>query len=229
MKKLVKVIKSFPWYGWVFSFGLLALEYGFYLLGGTLGKVVGNTPFTPKIPAIDNLFKFTPIFIIPYVIAYAFWVVGALAKSLDGKRAYINYLFANFLAYLVGCVIFIIFPTTLSRTNEGVFEALDDNFLGWLCRFIFNCDGGEYGHNLLPSFHCMLSVLCYLGVMNNKHFTLSFRIYSLVGCIIICLSTLFVKQHYFLDVISGVVLAIGSFYLVKLINPGRLILRYIKQ
>lgn len=226
MRKLINVIKSFPWYGWVFSFVLLGLEYGFYLLGGVVGKAIGLEPFCPKIPAIDNLFRFTPIFIIPYVIAYAYWVVGALVMSLDTKRVFINYVLANVLAYIIGFLIFIFFPTYISRTSEGVFDTLGNDFISWLCKFIYNNDGGEYGHNLLPSYHCILSTFCYLGVRKNKVFTLSFRIYTLVGCILICISTLFVKQHYFVDVILGVGIAIGCYYTVKFLNPGRDIARH---
>lgn len=226
MKKLFRVIKSFPWYGWVFGFGLLGFEYVLYLLAGVVGKAIGIEPFCPKISMIDDLFVFLPIFILPYVSSYAFWVVGALAMSLDTKRAFINYMLANVLACVIGFLIFIFFPTFMSRTNEGVFDSLGNNFLGWACKFIFNSDGGEYGHNLFPSYHCILSTFCYLGARKNKVFTLSFRIYTLVGWIIICLSTLFVKQHYFVDVISGIAIAVGCFYIVRLLNPGLTISRH---
>ena len=39
--------------------------------------------------------------------------------------------------------------------------------------------------------------------------------------ILICLSTLFTKQHYIIDVILGVSISIGCYILVNLIDSGR--------
>ena len=97
-------------------------------------------------------------------------------------------------------------------------------FFNWLLAKTCSLDGGEIGWNLLPSFHCALALGGALGTFRRKDSPLWWRIIALVSVILIVLSTLFTKQHYFLDVITGLALAIITFYTMKLIDPGKRII-----
>ena len=47
--------------------------------------------------------------------------------------------------------------------------------------------------NLFPSYHCLISTYCYLGVRKQPEISRGFRIYSLVMAALIGLSTLLTK------------------------------------
>lgn len=72
-------------------------------------------------------------------------------------------------------------------------------------------------YNLLPSFHCINSTISYLGVARRPEVPKWYRGYSLVMTLLIYASTLFVKQHFFLDVISGIAVALASWGIIALI------------
>ncbi len=46
---------------------------------------------------------------------------------------------------------------------------------------------------------------------------------------LICLSTLFTKQHYFLDMICGISISIFTYSIVKLINPANKLIEKTNQ
>ena len=43
--------------------------------------------------------------------------------------------------------------------------------------------------------------------------------------ILICMSTVFIKQHYFLDIIGGVLIAIICYILTNIINPAKYLIK----
>ena len=75
--------------------------------------------------------------------------------------------------------------------------------------------------NCFPSLHaivgmCLVSIGAYIPKLDKKGLPKAFRIISIIigiGCI---LSTIFIKQHYFIDMIAGVILevvSLGSLYI----------------
>lgn len=63
--------------------------------------------------------------------------------------------------------------------------------------------------------------------MGRKEIPKWFRVYSLITAVIIYFSTVFVKQHYFIDVIAGIVIAIISYAICKKLKAGRIFLKAI--
>ncbi len=88
--------------------------------------------------------------------------------------------------------------------------------------FWYSLDGSETAYNLLPSFHCINSTLCYLGVTGRRELPKWFRVYSLVTTLLIFVSTVYVKQHYVLDIVAGVALAAVAYSLCKKYHWGKL-------
>ena len=99
---------------------------------------------------------------------------------------------------------------------------MNPTFFDRLRIFWYSLDGSETAYNLLPSFHCINSTLCYLGVAGRKEIPLWVRIYSFVTAILIYASTVYVKQHYFLDVVTGIALALVVYYVCKKCHWGRM-------
>ena len=211
-------------YGVIIGIVTLAGQHGIYTLANMIANLVGNEPILPKIP-FDDLIPIIPIFIIPYVWAYAFWGMAPMAASKCKFDHYLDYLAAYLVACVFGAVILIFAPTYMDRVAEGLFDPLYTGFLNDLRRFWNSLDGSEMAFNLFPSFHCINSTVSYLGVCRRKEVPLWFRIYSLVTAILIFFSTVFVKQHFVLDVFSGIAIGVVAFLVCKKWHWGRMFLK----
>ena len=209
-------------YGIVIGILYLIMQHGFYLLGHHLASRIGFEPFLPKIP-FDDLIPIVSVFIIPYIWSYAFWAMGPMAVSKCEKEHFEDYMAASILSCLVGVLVLIFFPTYMDRVAEGLYEATENpTVFDKLRQFWYSLDGSEMAYNLLPSFHCINSTLCYLGVAGRKEIPKWFRVYSLVTALLIYASTVFVKQHYVLDIVTGVALAVIVYILSKKFHWGRM-------
>ncbi|MBR6426635.1 MAG: phosphatase PAP2 family protein [Clostridia bacterium] len=200
----------------------LILQHGFYLAGHYLASWFGFEPFLPKIP-LDDMIPIVSAFIIPYVWSYIYWAMGPMVVSKCEKQHFADYMAANLVSCVAGMLFLAFFPTYMDRVAEGLFEISENpTLLDRLRQFWYSLDGSETAYNLLPSFHCINSTLCYLGVAGRKEIPLWFRIYSLITTLLIYASTVYVKQHYFLDIVTGVALAAVAYFLCKKFHWGRM-------
>ena len=223
MKRFLDKIKSIPWWGWVTGIFYFALQYGLYRLGAWLSRVLGTISyaFEWKIDAVDDLFPVVPVFAVIYLFSYVFWICAPVAVSLTKKRNFINYIVGLSLAYLLGFLFFIFLPTYMDRGKENLMAiAAAPGFFHQLLGTIYEADGSAMAFNLFPSYHCLISAYCYLGVRKQPEISRGFRIYSLVMAALICLSTVLTKQHYIVDCFGGVAISLLCYWLVNKLDPG---------
>lgn len=223
-----KVIKSIPWWGWVSGFAFLGFQSAIYYLTKLIAQASGTIAWaiSPKLP-FDDMIPLVPFFVLFYMFSYVFWIIGPIAISLTKRENSLNFYIGAAIALLIGGIIFIAAPTYIDRTAEGIIGIESrGGFLNWALGMIYNNDGGARGYNLLPSFHCLNSLYMYLAVARRKEISLPFRVYTLIGCILISLSAVFTKQHYVIDALVGFAIALIVYFTVKLINPGQKILAH---
>ena len=224
MGKMISRIKQIPWWGWFFGFLYFGLQYGMYRLGELLSRVFGTVSyaFECKIPVIDDLIPIIPAFVVIYLFSYIFWICAPIAVSLTGKRHFTNYITGLSLAYIIGFLFFVFMPTYMDRVKENLMEVAQmPGFFNGLLATVYKADGSDLAYNLFPSYHCLISVYAYLGVRGREDISKGFRIYSLVMCILICLSTVFTKQHYIIDTVGGIAISVGCYILMKKLDPGK--------
>lgn len=211
-------------YGVITGPVMLLLQYGIYLIANAIAQRVGGTPYVPKL-AVDGLIPLIPVFIIPYYWSYAFWAMGPMAVSKCESGHFLDYLASYLFTCLISAVIIVFAPTCMDRVAEGLYDLPTEGALWWLLRFCYDHDGGPMAYNLLPSFHCINSVTAFLGVMGRDEVPLWYRIYSCAMMLVIFASTLFIKQHFVLDVIVSIILACAVFLLCKRFHAGNIFLR----
>ena len=90
-----------------------------------------------------------------------------------------------------------------------------------MLKTIYAADGSDLAFNLFPSYHCLISAYCWLGVRNRPEISKGFRVYSLVMVILICMSTVFTKQHYIIDTVGGLGISLGCYLLMRKLDPGK--------
>lgn len=151
-----------------------------------------------KLP-LDDKIPFCNVFIVFYVVAYAAWVIQWLFYAAEGEPILTKYVRAETIGKVISLLFFILLPVTMVRpadTGAGVF--------GWMTALIYSLDSPT---RLFPSMHCFLTWLWFRAVLESKNVTRGVKVFTGVLTVLICASTVFVKQHLFLDIPGGVVLA----------------------
>ena len=54
--------------------------------------------------------------------------------------------------------------------------------------------------------HCFISWNVYVSVRGDKKVPWLIRLVYLIMAILVCMSTVFIKQHYFVDIFAGIIL-----------------------
>ena len=151
---------------------------------------------------IDQYIPFNEYFVIPYVLWFVFMVLGfAYFVFIDQsgvKRTY----FYLFLGMSSSLLIYALIPT---GQNLRV-QLYNDNIFQCLVSFIYSVDSST---NVCPSIHVYNSVMMCVSLLKSRkikqHTWLCFLI--IVLAILICMSTVMIKQHAFMDIVWALVLA----------------------
>lgn len=209
-------LKNVPWYGWLAGVLSLLIQSVFYYASNFIATLISSPQYSTKIDIIDNNIPLVPIFAIVYIYSYIFWFCAPIAASIADKEQFKKFIIGQFIAYFIGFIIYIFAPTIMNRETEGILKTASENNW-WLLSLIYKLDGGKIAFNLCPSYHCLTSTYCYLAVRKQKKISVFYKIYSFVLAILICLATLFIKQHYFLDLVFGVSISILTYIFVNIV------------
>lgn len=210
MKKIKTILNhrylNIPVYGYIAGIGMFLLQRLLYLWANDISMALGLSWHTTKIAWIDDHIPLLPIFITVYVFSYLFWILGPMVVSKGTKEHFKDFLMGMLVAYLIGAVIFTVWPTRMDRVAENLLNQ-NSGFLNGLLQGIYQMDGGNYGTNLCPSYHCLISTCCWMGVANRKEYAKWYRYFCAVLCVLIFASTVLCKQHYFIDIPVGIIIA----------------------
>lgn len=161
---------------------------------------------------IDAFIPFVPFFISIYLLAYLHWIVGYIVISRENEGTCYRILAAEVVAKLLCLFFFLVLPTTIVRP-----EVEGSGVWNFLVRFIYAVDEPV---NLFPSIHCLESWMVFRGTMHLKKVSLPYKWFMFVFAILVCFSTVLVKQHVFVDIIGGVCVVEIGLYFSKKWNLG---------
>lgn len=199
MKKYIKKLEIKPI---ITTISLACIQSILYfiskLLQGDL-NLVGNV--------IDTKIPFVPAFFIPYCIWYLMIFIIPYYLYCKDKDKFIKYTMAYILCSMIGNIVFISYPSTVARptvTGTDIFSLIA-KFIYWI----------DTPTNCFPSLHCAISMLFILYICESKNTNIITKISVCIISILIMLSTLFTKQHVIVDFISGDILALIVYLIVK--------------
>lgn len=175
-----------------------------------------------SIDFIDNNIPFVNWFIIFYIACYPWWYLGPLLVLKYKRMAFYEYLTSAVIGYIIGGIIFLTLPTEIIRPVID-----NNNLLNKLVNFIYSVD--TPANNLFPSFHCFISWNVYLSIRGNKEVPVYYRIGYLLFALLVCASTVLIKQHFFVDILAGVLLAELTFLIAKKISVAKKLLSFEKK
>jgi membrane-associated phospholipid phosphatase len=166
-----------------------------------------------KIPFIDDNIPFISVFVIPYLL-YVVVLLLPFVLTFRNKKQFLAVSTAFLFASVMCNIIFVLFPTMVIRP-----EVLAINILNKSVLFVYTVDGVL---NCFPSEHVTFSVLANLCLLKiNK----KLAYYLIPLTILIIFSTLFIKQHYFPDILGGIVLAFLGYLIFKKVVGMKISLR----
>jgi len=155
----------------------------------------------------DAKIPFVPWTVFIYLSCYIFWVANYVLGCRQDREEAFRFISADFFAKTICLLCFLIMPTTNVRP-----EVMPEGIWNQIVIHLYNTDAAD---NLFPSIHCLTSWFCYIAVRKNEKIPKLYVWFSLLYAISVCISTLTTKQHVIIDVIGGVGLAEGSYFVVK--------------
>jgi membrane-associated phospholipid phosphatase len=156
-----------------------------------------NVPLT----FIDEAIPLSPHWIWIYV-SYYLYLAAAFLLAKEEKNS--NQIFYSYLvSAVVSTIIFFIFPTTIARDNYPIGEI--STWSAWLLSQIRITDASL---NCAPSMHCAMSTMAACTFLREKTW---YRWPAAFWSLFIFYSTMATKQHYFWDVVTGVLFGLLIF------------------
>ena len=148
---------------------------------------------------LDRMTPFLPFTVSIYWFSLLYFAIIFLLLARQERALAHRFFAADLLAKAVCLPFFLFLPTTNIRPD------VSGNGL-WLSlmRLLYQMDAPT---NLLPSIHCLLAWICYLGVRDMPKIGKDAKAATFIAAIAVCASTLTTKQHVLVDVFAGVGLA----------------------
>lgn len=153
--------------------------------------------------ALDDYIPFCEIFVVPYLLWFAYVAVVVLYCFFKDKDDY----FRTCTFLFTGMTIFLLVSTLWPNGHHlRPYIMPRDNVFTQLVAMLYRADTPT---NLWPSIHVYNFIGCHIAVMKSKHLTekKGIRIASFLLCVSIIMSTVFIKQHSMFDVLTAFILA----------------------
>lgn len=152
--------------------------------------------------AIDDLIPFCEIFLIPYVFWYLLIIISLgyfLLYNVDSfKRLQIFIIITQ----AVAMAIYIFFP---NRQDLRPTQFPRDNFLTRSVAFLYRIDTNT---GVCPSLHVAYSIGIASVWLKEKGVHLLWKSFVVISAILICLSTMLIKQHSAVDFLAALLVCL---------------------
>ena len=151
---------------------------------------------------LDDYIPFVPIFIIPYLSWFIYIGFGFLYSAVKSKKEFYRLCIFIFGGMTISYIIYMLFPNGQNLRPKSLGNDIFSQIIG----LIYKIDTPT---NVLPSIHIMDSIALNTAIINCAERDKNKRMeyISAIWMILICVSTLLVKQHSILDVAAGAVLS----------------------
>ena len=158
---------------------------------------------------LDDTIPFCEFFVIPYVLWY-----GLIAFSLFYFLLYNVGSFKKLQKYIIflqlsAIVIYIIFPSRQDLRPEFFPR---ENLFTDIVSFIYSIDTNT---GVCPSLHCGIYIAIASVWAKSENIPKSIKVSIAFFCLIICMSTVFIKQHSFIDFLAAIPLCLVGEYLLS--------------
>lgn len=179
-----------------------------YLVGFAILEKIDFSNYIYTETWIDDHIPFIDVFVIPYVLWFGYIVLGFMYFLIKDSEGFYRTCFYLFVGMYICLFIYLVCPNA-----QGLRVPLNLNDpLQKLLGFIYRHDTST---NVCPSIHVYNSIMMYVSLLKNKKFKSNKKATISVGILtlLICLSTVFTKQHAFMDSVYAIGLCIFVYFL----------------
>ncbi len=165
----------------------------------------GSTDYSPLLLiGLDERIPYIPVFVLPYLFiwGYAGFIIGYSLLFRTYDYLLFRYFYLSFmLMTCMECLLWLLFPAKISiRVEPGVLAL--HGWLGKLTAYVYR---RATPWNVFPSAHIASA---YAGWLFSAHFAKQkHRWLFLFLFFLVCLSVLFIKNHFLLDILGGMIMA----------------------
>ena len=142
---------------------------------------------------LDDVIPFCEWFVLPYVFWYVLIVFSLGYFALYNVDSFKRLQIFIMITQLVAVLIYIAFP---SRQDLRPIEFPRDNFLTQCVGFLYSFDTNT---GVCPSLHVAYSIGIASVWLKEKSASIIWKTFVVIAVIMICLSTMFIKQHSAVD------------------------------
>ncbi len=157
---------------------------------------------------LDNIIPFCEWFIIPYTFWYFLIIISLVYFALYNVESFKKLQTYIIITQVIAVIIYIAYP---SCQNLRPAEFPRDNFLTDCIGLIYSLDTNT---GVCPSLHCAYSIAIASVWLREKGVSKLWKTFIAIVAIIICLSTMFIKQHSVVDFFAALPLCFVAEILV---------------
>ena len=156
--------------------------------------------------SFDQYIPLIPIFVVPYLLGIIFWFFSIIFINLKGSpKAVRQFNLMIISAGILSVLIYIFVPTFIIRP-----EVASSDVFSAILNLVY---ANDRVYNAAPSGHTFYTVICFLNLyklLPNQ------RVLWAIISILIISSTVLTKQHNILDIVFGMIFALGIYFLGKI-------------
>ena len=203
-----------------FSHLLLLLGWvGYFTLYLLTENLIPAENCTPVHMWLDDRIPFWEGFLIPYVFWYGLIVFSLGYFLLFDVPSFKRLQIFIIVTQVVAMAVYILFPT---RQDLRPAEFARDNFLTRCVGFLYRMDTST---GVCPSLHVAYSLGIASVWLKKKDTAAVWRAFVVAAVVLICLSTMFIKQHSAVDVLAALPLGLLAELIANRCVDGRWLYR----
>jgi len=176
---------------------LLLSWLGYFALYFLTENLIPAEKCRPVHCALDDIIPFCEYFVIPYVLWYVLIVVSLLYFLLYNVESFKKLQTYIIITQVAAMLIYILFP---NRQDLRPDILTSDNFCTDIIMLLYSFDTNT---GVCPSLHCAYSIGIASVWLKEKDVSVLLRAGIAVFCAVICVSTMFIKQHSVLDFVAA--------------------------
>ena len=211
MRIIMKTFKKIWWRLLFASYTFIYLPWFFFLES----KITTDYPGIHIINGpIDDMIPFCEIFVIPYFLWFVYIAASCVFMLLKANnQEFISFALSLIIGMSVCMIICMIYPNGLTLRPDYI----PDNFCGKIINALYTIDTST---NVFPSIHVYNSLAVNFALLRCKALKghIITKTLSSILCILICLATVFLKQHSVVDVIGAIILYIVLYIFIYVID-----------
>ena len=162
---------------------------------------------------LDDMIPFCEWFVIPYLLWFLYVPAVFVFLFYHSKNEFYRICAYEFTGMTIALLVCTLYPNGLELRLDNVSRS---NILIDLVHFLYDKDTPT---NVCPSIHVFATIATHICLVKSPHMKeliprQTIKHLSLILSVLICLSTMFLKQHSVIDVICGILLATVLYFVV---------------